>query len=56
VNEFKTAGLLYLISAFTLFIGVGLIVMFVGYVFQIVGYFNMKGSNEEDTFEDMRHE
>jgi uncharacterized membrane protein len=56
VNEFKTAGLLYLISAFTLFIGVGLIVMFVGYVFQIVGYFNMKGLNEEDTFEDMRHE
>ncbi len=53
ITAFNTAGLLYLIAAFSFIFAIGFVVMFVGYIFQIVGYFNLRQVTSADDMEDV---
>ncbi len=44
INQFKTAGLLYLIGSITAMLLVGFLLIFVGFIFHIVGYFSMRSA------------
>lgn len=47
VSEYKTAGLLYFIGAIALIVfGLGIFVIFIGWIFEIVAFFNTKEDQE----------
>ena len=49
VKEFSTSGLLNFIGSIAIILaGLGLIVMFVGWIFEIVAYFNVKEENQDE--------
>lgn len=48
VKEFSTAGLLNFIGSITIILaGLGLIVMFIGWIFEIVAFFNLKEEEQD---------
>ncbi len=42
VHAFATAGMLYLIGAVTVIIGVGFIILFIALIFQVIAYFSIQ--------------
>jgi len=42
IHHFATAGMLYLIGAVTVIIGVGFIILFIALIFQVIAYFSIQ--------------